>query len=210
MTVTEYYIPATPVKYEEIIKKSRFIVSISHAETPENAKAFIKSVRDAYSHANHNCFAYMTCPPGHVNGTGMSDDGEPSGTAGKPMLGVLLNSNVGEIAAVVTRYFGGVKLGTGGLVRAYSGVLKNGLNLLETTLKIIRIPVFISVSYADIQTVKHLIDQFGAESENETFSETVEMLVLVRQGDETSFSNALQNMTKGRAVVNFLNQKINK
>lgn len=115
---------------EETIHRSRFIVTMARVSTPEEAKAFIDSVREEHSQATHNCWAYVAGRPGSTAQVGASDDGEPKGTAGRPMLTVLLHCDVGEIAAVVTRYFGGILLGTGGLVRAYQGLVKLGLETL--------------------------------------------------------------------------------
>lgn len=108
---------------EETIHRSRFIVTMARVSSPEEAKAFIDSIRAEHDQATHNCWAYVAGEPGSTAQIGASDDGEPKGTAGRPMLTVLLHCGVGEIAAVVTRYFGGILLGTGGLVRAYQGLL---------------------------------------------------------------------------------------
>ena len=115
---------------EETIHRSRFIVTIARVTSPEEAKAFIEEVRTEHAQATHNCWAFVAGSPGSTAHVGASDDGEPKGTAGRPMLTVLLHCGVGEIAAVVTRYFGGILLGTGGLVRAYQGLVKLGLESL--------------------------------------------------------------------------------
>ena len=115
---------------EETIHRSRFIVTIARVTSPEEAKAFIEEVRAEHAQATHNCWAFVAGSPGSTAHVGASDEGEPKGTAGRPMLTVLLHCGVGEIAAVVTRYFGGILLGTGGLVRAYQGLVKLGLESL--------------------------------------------------------------------------------
>ena len=115
-----YKIPATLHRTEEKIKRSRFIATVAHASTEKDVKTFISMIKKEFPDATHNCWAYVAGPPGDTARVGMSDDGEPHGTAGKPILTVLLHSEIGEIVAVVTRYFGGTKLGKGGLVRAYS------------------------------------------------------------------------------------------
>ena len=112
-----YPIPAGEIRVEEEIKHSRFITSLAPAQSAEAARAFIERVRAEFPDATHNCWAYAAGPPGSTLHTGMSDDGEPGGNAGRPMLTVLRNSGAGDVAAVVTRYFGGVKLGRGGLAR---------------------------------------------------------------------------------------------
>ena len=108
-------------RVEQTIKRSRFICTAAHVTSPEEAKAFIDQIREEFSDARHNCWAFAAGAPGATAQVGMSDDGEPHGTAGRPMLTVLLHCGVGEIAVVVTRYFGGILLGTGGLIRAYQG-----------------------------------------------------------------------------------------
>ena len=117
---------------EEIVRRSRFIVSLAHTPTPEAAKSFIERIKQEFPDATHNCWAYAAGAPGQTSKVGYSDDGEPHGTAGRPMLTMLLHGGVGELSAVVTRYFGGIKLGTGGLVRAYQGMVKLGLETLPT------------------------------------------------------------------------------
>lgn len=111
---------------EEVIRRSRFIVSMARVQGPDQAKAFIERIRVEHPDATHNCWAFQAGPAGSTAFAGCSDDGEPKGTAGRPMLTVLLHCGVGEIAAVVTRYFGGTLLGTGGLVHAYQGMVKKG------------------------------------------------------------------------------------
>lgn len=109
---------------------------IGHTPDLNSAKAFIKNIEEKYSDARHNCWAHVAGNPGGSHVYGFSDDGEPNGTAGKPMLNVLVGSGLGEVTAVVTRYFGGIKLGTGGLVRAYGGSLNNALAKLQTVVKV--------------------------------------------------------------------------
>ncbi|WP_125718662.1 YigZ family protein [Pseudoalteromonas rubra] len=134
--MSEYAIPSSSIAHHEEIKKSTFIVHIAHTPTITDAKAFIRAINEQYPDARHNCWAHIAGAPGGSHVLGFSDDGEPNGTAGKPMLNVLLGSGLGEITAVTTRYFGGIKLGTGGLVRAYGGTLNNALAVLPTQIKI--------------------------------------------------------------------------
>ena len=131
-----YPIPANRTRVEEVILRSRFITTAAPAGTSEAARAFIASIRAEFPDATHHCYAFVAGPPGSTAQIGMSDDGEPGGTAGRPMLAVLLGSGIGDIAVVVTRYYGGTKLGTGGLVRAYSGGVKAVLDALPVCEKI--------------------------------------------------------------------------
>ena len=134
--MSEYSYPSEPLSYEEEIKKSTFIVHVAHTPDISAAKDFIADINRRYPDARHNCWAHVAGAPGGSHVYGFSDDGEPNGTAGKPMLDVLQGSGLGEICAVTTRYFGGIKLGTGGLVRAYGGTLNNALAQLVTQVKV--------------------------------------------------------------------------
>lgn len=130
--MAEYLIPKSAVVFEEEIKKSRFITYLQHTEGLEQAKAFWAEIKAQHPNARHNCWAAVAGRPTDSQQLGFSDDGEPAGTAGKPMLSALLGSQVGEISAVVVRYYGGILLGTGGLVRAYGNGVQQALKLLET------------------------------------------------------------------------------
>lgn len=126
-----YLVPDLPsggfFREEETVKRSRFIVTVGRAASPEAAHAFIEKIREEHSQATHNCWAFNAGEPGSTAQVGASDDGEPKGTAGRPMLTAVLHSGIGEVVVVVTRYFGGILLGTGGLVRAYQGSAQLGL-----------------------------------------------------------------------------------
>ena len=143
-----YPIPAGNVRVEQEVKRSRFIGALAHANSRDEAEAFIESIRQEHPRASHNCYAFVAGEPGNTPAVGMSDDGEPRGTAGKPMLSVLQHSGIGEIVVVVTRYFGGTKLGTGGLVRAYSGTLQFALDSATLKTKIELCTVEVTMPYA--------------------------------------------------------------
>ena len=133
--MAEYLIPKSAVVFEEEIKKSRFITYLQHTEGLEQAKAFWAEIKALHPNARHHCWAAVAGRPTDSQQLGFSDDGEPAGTAGKPMLSALQGSQVGEISAVVVRYYGGILLGTGGLVRAYGNGVQQALKLLETERK---------------------------------------------------------------------------
>ncbi|MFC6673604.1 YigZ family protein [Marinobacterium aestuariivivens] len=124
--------PASARSVEIEIKNSRFICHVAPTAGIEAAQAFVGRIRREHPDANHNCWCYVAGDPQDYNQWNCSDDGEPRGTAGKPMLNVLTHSGLGEICVVVTRYFGGIKLGAGGLVRAYSQAVQTGLDHLPT------------------------------------------------------------------------------
>ena len=135
-----YSIPATgrekPHITELVIKKSRFVTQASHCVSAEDARGFTAEIRAHNFNASHNCWAFNALAPGQTGLSGSSDDGEPHGTAGRPMLQALLGSGVGEICVVVSRWFGGIKLGTGGLCRAYRQAVTENLATLPMREKI--------------------------------------------------------------------------
>jgi uncharacterized YigZ family protein len=162
-----------------VIRRSRFIATLAPAATVEEAKAFIDEVRAEHPGATHNCFAFVAGPPGSTMRVGMSDDGEPHGTAGRPMLDVLLHSGVGDVAVVVTRYFGGTKLGTGGLVRAYSGAVKRVLSEAAVREKVSWRLVGLVVEYPALEGVRRLCAELEAVIDTESFAEYVRLEVRV-------------------------------
>lgn len=158
-------------RVEESIKRSRFIASLAPAASGEAARLFVNAVKEEFPDATHNCWAYAAGPPGDTAKIGFSDDGEPQGTAGRPMLHALLHSKVGEVALVITRYFGGVKLGAGGLVRAYSGVSSRALLDLPVQEKIIPARGVVLLDYSHITQAKRLFAKYEASLEEEIFAE---------------------------------------
>ncbi len=130
---------------ETVIERSRFICRVRRVSGEDDAKAFVEEVRKAHSTATHNCYAYVASEDGNI--MKFSDDGEPQGTAGMPMLEVLRNRGIMMTAVVVTRYFGGIKLGAGGLVRAYSGAVASALNGAKIVSNELSSEIKIKVSY---------------------------------------------------------------
>ncbi len=196
-----YKIPATVCRTEETIKRSRFIATVAHASTAEDAKTFISTIKTEFPDATHNCWAYVAGPPGDTARVGMSDDGEPHGTAGKPMLTVLLHSEIGEIAAVVTRYFGGTKLGTGGLVRAYSGSVKNALAGLCVKAKRDALSLTVILDYSKITAVKQMIASFDSEITEEKYEADASFKIELPRDDEDRFIRAITDVTGGEIRI---------
>ncbi|MDG4868456.1 YigZ family protein [Guyparkeria sp. 1SP6A2] len=128
-----FFTPAETLERELEVKKSRFIARAGLVSDREEALAFVESVRADYPDARHHCWGYLVGNPSTAASAAMSDDGEPSGTAGKPILNVIQHKGIGDVIVVVTRYFGGIKLGAGGLVRAYSGSTQQVLAELALT-----------------------------------------------------------------------------
>jgi uncharacterized YigZ family protein len=196
-----YKIPAKLYRTEETIKRSRFIASVAHASTEEDAKAFISIIKNEFPDATHHCWAYVAGPPGDTARIGMSDDGEPHGTAGKPILTVLLHSEIGEIVAVVTRYFGGTKLGSGGLVRAYSGSVKNALAGLSIKEKRDIITLTAILDYSRIAAVKQMIDSFNSEIIEEKYEADVSFKIELPKNNKDSFIRAITDLTGGEILI---------
>jgi len=196
-----YRVPARPVRVEDRIEKSRFIASAARAESAADARAFVDSLRAEMPDATHHCFAFVAGPPGSSTAVGSSDDGEPSGTAGRPMLSVLMNSGVGEIVVVVTRYFGRVKLGKGGLVRAYTGAVQHVLRELETVERMTTLAVYVTVAYALGDAARRAIKSVGAAIVAEAFATEVAFMVHVPDDRRDEFESALRDATAGSANI---------
>lgn len=196
-----YPVPARNHRVEEVIRKSRFITTLAHAPEPESAHGFVTRIREEFPDATHNCWAFVAGPPGSTAAIGMSDDGEPHGTAGRPMLNALLHGGVGEIVAVSTRYFGGTKLGTGGLSRAYSGGVRLALESLPTREKVERTSVRIRVDYEFVDALKRLLDEAEALVREEAYEAQVTFLVSVPVGALDGLEGSLAGMTRGRGMI---------
>ena len=196
-----YAIPARTHRVEEIIKRSRFITSGAHAPDADAAHTFVQHVRDEFPDATHNCWAFVAGPPGSTTHIGMSDDGEPHGTAGRPMLTTLLHGGVGEIVTVSTRYFGGVKLGTGGLSRAYSGGVKLLLGSLPVEQKVERVLVEVTVTYADVDALQRLMEESDVTVAAEQYGSEVQYSCGVPAWALDSFRGAVADVTHGTGVV---------
>ena len=196
-----YPIPARVHRVRETIQRSRFVTTLARSPDPEAAHAFVDTIRDEFPDATHNCWAFVAGPPGSTTRIGMSDDREPHGTAGRPMLTTLLHGGVGEIVAVCTRYFGGVKLGTGGLARAYSGGVKLGLESLPTEERVERVPVIVTVAYPDVDAVQRLLAEHDVVIADEDYGSDVRYRCAVPTSDLGSFSDAVANVTRGAGSV---------
>jgi len=196
-----YAIPSRIYRVEELIQRSRFITTAAHAPDANAANAFVDSVRELFPDATHHCWAFVAGPPGSTAHIGMSDDGEPHGTAGRPMLTVLLHSGVGEVVTVCTRYFGGVKLGTGGLSRAYAGGVKLLLQTLPTELKIKRAHVSVRVAYPHVESLQRLLDDLEVVVEHEEYGEEVRYQIAVPVMTLETLREQLAQLTSGEGVL---------
>jgi len=186
-----YPVPAGTHRTETVIERSRFVTTLGPAVTPEAAKRFIAAVAAEFPDATHNCWAFVPGPPGDTSRIGMSDAGEPRGTAGRPMLNALLGSGVGDVVAVVTRYFGGVKLGTGGLSRAYGGCVKEALASLPLTERVERVEIALGASYAGAPELHRILERAGATVLEESYGAEVLLRVSVPKDEESEFRRSL-------------------
>jgi uncharacterized YigZ family protein len=193
-----YPVPKETQRTESIIKKSKFICDICRVQNKDEAKAFIAAVKKEFPDARHHCSAFIA-GPSQTGDMGMSDDGEPQGTAGKPMLQVLQGSGIGDIAAVVTRYFGGILLGTGGLVRAYSGAVQQGLESLEIVMKVPMRIVTLEISYAQEGMLRRMLDDFTAKIEEQTFGTDITFTLIMPSNRVEEFTKTIIEETNGTA-----------
>lgn len=174
-----YPVPAGVHEAGLIIKKSRFIARVAPANTRDAALAVLAQARADYPDARHHCFAYVLGKPGAATSAAMSDDGEPSGTAGKPILNVIEHKGIGDLVVVVIRYFGGVKLGAGGLVRAYAGATERVLSELELVQHEATVQVTATLDFPQEQPLRHWADQHGAELTAVDYSHQVRLSLQV-------------------------------
>ncbi len=192
-----WLIPAAPVTFVEEIKKSRFITCLAYTEGVEAAKAFVESVRAEHPDARHHCVAWVAGPPNDSQQLGFSDDGEPAGTAGKPMLAQLMGSGIGEITAVVVRYYGGVLLGTGGLVKAYGGGVSQALAQLTTLRKTPLTEYTLQCEYGQLSGVETLLGQFSGKIVASEYEVFVRLRVALPQSEQAAFSTKLADFSRG-------------
>ena len=184
---------------DEIIeKKSRFIVSVSPCKTEEEALEFLAKVRKKYSDATHNVYAYNIT---ENNIRRYSDDGEPSGTAGVPVLDVILKEGLTDICVVVTRYFGGTLLGAGGLVRAYGKAAKTGIVAAEMVNMIYSEIFKIKIDYADLGKIEYEVSENGFEVLSKDYGEAVILTVSTEKMRGEELEKKLIEATSGRAVI---------
>ena len=185
------------VSAEIVEKKSKFIANIFYVETVEEAEEKVKEIKKKYFDARHNCFAYSVfTKDGIVNR--FSDDGEPSGTAGGPMLNILNSKELTNLVVIVTRYFGGILLGTGGLIRAYTGATQEALGKLEEVHKDLGLEAKLITTYPELEKLKYYLKQNSIDITNAEYNENVEVFVDIT---EEKYNNILK--AKEKYELNF-------
>lgn len=200
MSDARYLVPRETHRIEQVIDRSRFLCTVSRVNSTDEAQAFIKAMNAEFPDATHNCWAYVVGAPGSTDRIGMSDDGEPHGTAGRPMLTVLAHCGIGDIAAVVTRYYGGTKLGTGGLVKAYGGAVQECLASLPTEMRVDTVVGTFAVGYAHIGAVQQLLPTLEAEIVHQVFAVNAEFTVRLPRERSGELQSQLRNLTRGEVA----------
>jgi uncharacterized YigZ family protein len=196
-----YRIPAGEHRTRDEVSRSRFVTTLAPAPTVDEAHAFVARVRAEFPDATHHCWAFVVGPPGSTGRVGMSDDGEPHGTAGRPILTALLHSGVGDVAAVVTRYYGGTKLGTGGLARAYGGGAAGALATLPTVERVTWVRLRAVVAYDAVTATRQLAASHGGRVTAERYAAEADFDLELPEGTAADFMGALRDATRGRARV---------
>ena len=181
---------------EKVIERSRFITTSCHVESEEEARGFIARICGKYKDATHNCYAYIADPTG--NAPRFSDDGEPSGTAGMPILDVIKNKKLFCTAVVVTRYFGGIKLGAGGLVRAYSGCVAENLDAAEKLNFLPCEEYRYTVGYESVDICSRFFEKNDCELKNTEYSAEASFTGAVKKQLAEKFNSAITDRLNGR------------
>jgi uncharacterized YigZ family protein len=195
--MSEYFIVSKMGEGEIVEKKSRFISHVIPITTEEEALCHIEKIKKQYWDARHNCFAFVIGKNNEIQR--FSDDGEPQGTAGKPILEVLVNGNIHNTLIVVTRYFGGTLLGTGGLVRAYGLSSKEGLKNACVMHVCPGVQFCVETDYNSIGKIKYIMGQMGIESEEE-YGASVILNIKMKKEDFEQFKSKVIDVTSDKAV----------
>ena len=201
--MTEYYIPTGPSEAELVEKRSRFIGQLRPVETEEEARAFLESVKRKHHDARHNCWCYRLREGGAER---YSDDGEPQGTAGQPMLNVFQREEVTNVCCVVTRYFGGILLGAGGLVRAYTQSAKDALDAAGISVVRRWVEAAVPCPYALFERVKQEVEGCGGALGETEYAAEVTVHALLPEGRVEEFCRRITELTSGTVEAALLGE----
>ena len=201
--MTSKIVPAGEARIETRVSNSRFIATIGPAFSVSEAREFVARLKDEFDDASHNVPAFII---GHGSSVvaHCNDDGEPSGTAGRPALAVLQGSGLGDVVVVVTRYFGGTKLGTGGLVRAYGDAVRQVLEAVKRAEKVPTYRLSITIPYPLFEQTRLLIGSQGGLIENEDFLAEVTIFAQFRVDDFPAFQDALRELSHGQITASII------
>lgn len=200
-----YPIPGGRYRIEIEVERSRFIATVQPVTSVAQAQEFIAAMKSEFPDANHNCWAYLVGPPGSTDQVGMSDDGEPHGAAGKPMLIALQFSGLGDTAVVVSRYFGGIKLGKGGMVKAYTAAVKSALEGLPRSQRITWVEFRACFDYALLTILERRLPEFEAETLETDYAEQVVCHLRLPEEQKTGFCKMFNDLSSGQGALKLLN-----
>jgi len=196
-----YLILQEPLSFQEVIKKSRFITYLAHVEGKQQAADYLQSIKAQHKEARHHCWAYVAASPKNSVLMGCSDDGEPKGTAGKPMMSLLQGTHVGELMAVVVRYSGGIKLGTGGLVRAYSNGIQQLIPQMKTVEKRFYQQYRVECDYPQFSLLENVLDSVSGRLIGVEYLQSINALIEVDQALTVQFVDRLTATTQGKVIA---------
>ncbi|MDP4200337.1 MAG: YigZ family protein [Bacteroidota bacterium] len=197
-----YYTIAAPLRAPELkVRGSRFIADLLPMGSKEEIDAALASIRKEFHDATHHCFAYRLGADAKL--VRAADDGEPNGTAGKPILLVLTSQKLTNVLLVVTRYFGGTKLGTGGLARAYAESAQQAVSMAHIIRVYLTSNVALQVLYEDLPAMERLIKAFEGVIQESTYLESVSLIVAIRRSKITEFRHAVKDTFHGRVAAEF-------
>jgi uncharacterized YigZ family protein len=200
MNTPSYQVPAQVRQVELEVKRSKFLTFAAPAVDRKQADDFIHTLRKQHPQASHVCWAYIAGAP-NTTIRSMSDDGEPSGTAGMPMLKVLEYSGYGDIVVAVVRYFGGTKLGTGGLQRAYSDAVSLALTNLPMKLKVARTTLQLTFDYSYDGSISRLLERYDVEEIVPNYAQQVTLSIAIASSELSIFRTEVSNVTAGNVEV---------
>jgi len=200
-TTQRYTIPQTTLRTQVEVKRSRFIATAAYTPDMELSNNFIACVKEEFADANHNCWARVLGAPGSTDQAGMSDDGEPQGAAGKPMLTALLHADFGDITVVVSRYFGGIKLGKGGMARAYTDALLHVLERMPPEEKISYTALHIYVEYAQLDMVERILPEYEARIDARDFGVGINLHIRVPIEQSADLIRHLTELSAGTVKI---------
>lgn len=200
-TSPRYPIPAERFRSEIEVDRSRFITTVQPVASADQAQVFIAAIKAEFPDANHNCWAYLAGSPGSTDQVGMSDDGEPHGTAGKPMLTALQYSGLGDTAVVVTRYFGGIKLGKGGMVKAYTAAVKTALEQMPRSERVDWLHLQATIAYALVTPFKRCLTEFEVEILDTDYGELVSYRMRLPKERKDLFRCMFDDLTAGQGAL---------
>lgn len=197
---TRYAIPGARHRVEVAIDRSRFLCTVAEVTSSDDAQGVVRAINVEFPDATHHCWAYVLGAPGSTDRVGLSDDGEPHGTAGRPMLTVLLHSGVGDIGAVVTRWYGGTKLGTGGLVKAYTGAVQLALRDMPRAVRIAYAFLDVQVSYASVSALQLLWPVHEVEVLANQYGTDVRFSLRYPIAGDALLRQAIRDVTRGQVL----------